>query len=384
MKSTFKINSKVPSSGTSIFAVMSKMAKDYDAINLSQGFPGYPIDPELIRLVQKYMNEGFNQYAPMPGVLALREAISNMHYEASQTRYNPEDEITITAGATQGLYSAISALISEGDEVIVFEPAYDSYVPAILANGGIPIQVQLKLPDYHIDWTVVSKLINAQTKMIIINNPHNPTGAILNTSDIKELSKLVKGTNIVILSDEVYQHIVFDNKKHQSIAENKELAQQSIIVGSFGKTLHATGWKCGYILAPKEITQIIRELHQWVVFAVNTPIQYAIAEYIQKPDSYLQVSAFLEEKRNYFLKLLEGSKFVFTPTQGTYFQLLNYSKISDKNDMEFTEWLTKEKKVAAVPISVFYHEKTDNNIIRFCFAKENEELEKAAELLQKL
>jgi methionine aminotransferase len=384
MKSKLNITSKVPSSGTSIFAVMSKMAKDYNAINLSQGFPGYSIDPELIRLVQKYMNEGFNQYAPMPGVLELREAISQMHYNTSAVSYNPENEITITAGATQGLYSSISALISEGDEVIVFEPAYDSYVPVILANRGIPIQVQLKQPDYHIDWKEVNKLINAQTKMIIINNPHNPTGAVLNSSDIKELSKLVKGTNIIVLSDEVYQHIIFDNKKHMSLAEDKELAQHSIIIGSFGKTLHATGWKCGYILAPKAITQIIRELHQWVVFAVNTPIQYAIAEYLQKQERYLQVSHFLEEKRNYFLKLLKGSNFIFTPTQGTYFQLLNYNKISTKNDIEFTEWLTKEKKVAAIPVSVFYHEKTDHKVIRFCFAKENEELEKAAELLQKL
>ena len=384
MKSTFKINSKLPNSGTSIFAVMSKMAKDYGAINLSQGFPGYPIDPELIQLVQKYMNEGFNQYAPMPGVLALREAISKMHFEASQTSYHPENEITITAGATQGLYTAISALINEGDEVIIFEPAYDSYVPAILANKGIPIQVQLKLPDYHIDWKEVNKLTNAQTKMIIINNPHNPTGAILSPKDIEELSKLVKNTNIIILSDEVYQHIVFDGKKHQSVAINEELVQRSIITGSFGKTLHATGWKCGYILAPKELTQIIRDLHQWIVFAVNTPIQYAIAEYLQTPKNYLQVAPFLEEKRNYFLELLKGSKFKFTPTAGTYFQLLDYSKVSNKSDIEFTEWLTKKKKVAAIPISVFYHEKTDNHIIRFCFAKEKEELEKAAELLQKL
>jgi len=379
-----KINSKLPSSKESIFAVMSRMAKTYGAINLSQGFPGYPINNQLIQLVHKYMNKGLNQYAPMLGVLELREAISKMHFKTSNYEYDPELEITITAGATQGIYTAISSFVSEGDEVIVFEPAYDSYVPSIEANGGKVIYVSLKQTDYSIDWEDVKKRISSKTKMIILNNPHNPTGAVLEDDDLKKLSKIVKGSNIVILSDEVYQHIIFDGKKHCSIADYPELRNRSLIAGSFGKSLHATGWKIGYILAPDFLTKAFRSLHQWVVFAVNTPLQYAIAEYIQNPDNYLQVSSFLQEKRDFFIDVMKDSKFKPIPSKGTYFQLMDYSAISKKGDIEFTEWLTQEKKVASVPVSVFYHEKTDHKVIRFCFAKDNSELEQAAELLRKL
>ncbi len=379
-----KINSKLKSSQESIFAVMSRMARAYNAINLSQGFPGYSIDANLIQLVNNYMQKGLNQYAPMIGVPELREAVSKMHFEASGFEYNFDTEITITAGATQGLYTAISSLVNEGDEVIVFEPAYDSYVPAIKANGGKPIYISLKHPTYSIDWEEVNKRISSKTKMIILNNPHNPTGAVLADEDFKKLSKIVKGSNIIILSDEVYQHIVYDGQKHHSVANYPELRERSIIAGSFGKSLHATGWKIGYILAPEFITKEFRSFHQWVVFAVNTPIQYAIAEYISKPENYLNVGSFLQEKRDFFLNVMQDSKFKAIPSSGTYFQLMDYSAISKKSDIAFTKWLCQEKKVAAVPVSVFYHEKTDHKVVRFCFAKENDELAEAAELLSKL
>ena len=379
-----KINSKLKSSQESIFAVMSRMAKENNAINLSQGFPGYPINEHLIALVNKYMQKGFNQYAPMIGVSELRGQISKMHLEASGYEYDMDSEITITAGATQGLYTAISSLVSEGDEVIVFEPAYDSYVPAIEANGGNPIYISLEHPDYKINWEEVNKRISSKTKMIIINNPHNPTGSVLENDDLKKLSKIVKGSNIIVLSDEVYQHIIYDGQAHCSVANYPELRSRSIITGSFGKSLHATGWKIGYVLAPKELTKEFRSFHQWIVFAVNTPIQYAIAEYISNAENYKHVSSFLQEKRDYFLNVMADSKFKVIPSKGTYFQLMDYSAISKDSDMKFTEWLCKEKKVATVPVSVFYHEKTDHHVVRFCFAKENDELKQAAELLTKI
>lgn len=360
------------------------MAKEHGAINLSQGFPGYEIDPQLIKMVDKYMQKGLNQYAPMTGIPELRKAISKMHLDASGFEYDFETEITITSGATQGIYTAISSIISEGDEVIVFEPAYDSYVPTIKANGGKPVYISLEHPTYKIDWRDVNKRISSKTKMIIINNPHNPTGAVLTDQDLKELSKIVKGSNIIILSDEVYQHIIYDGQTHCSVMNYPELRDRSIIAGSFGKSLHATGWKVGYILAPDFITKEFRSFHQWVVFAVNTPIQYAIAEYLKKPENYLEVGNFLQEKRDFFVDLMKDSKFKAIPSKGTYFQLMDYSEVSDMNDIDFTEWLCKEKKVATVPISVFYHEKTDHKVIRFCFAKDNSELEAAAKLLKAL
>ncbi len=379
-----KVGSKLSSSGESIFAVMSKMAHEHNAINLSQGFPGYPIDPKLIELVHKYMKQGFNQYAPMIGVQELREQISRMYVEAGSHEYHPDTEVTITSGASEGLFSSISSLINEDDEVIVFEPAYDSYVPVIEANGGKPIYISLKHPTYEIDWEEVKRRINSKTKMIIINNPHNPTGAVLSKEDVEMLERIVKGSNILILSDEVYQHIIFDNKEHQSLANFPSLIERSIIVGSFGKSLHTTGWKMGYVVAPANITKVIRSYHQWVVFAVNTPMQYAIAEYIKEPERYLNIAKFLQEKRDLFLGLIKGSKFTALPTQGTYFQLLDYAAISDDSDVKFAEWMTKEKKIASVPISVFCHEKIDNKVLRFCFAKEDDELKKAAELLSKI
>ncbi len=379
-----KINTKLPLAKESIFAVMSNMAKEYSAINLSQGFPGFPIDNELISLVNKYMNKGFNQYAPMVGTYELREAISKMHFEGNGFEYSADTEITITSGATQGIFTTISSIVGEGDEVIVFEPAYDSYVPTIKLNGGKPVYISLKHPTYEINWQEVNKQITSKTKMIILNNPHNPTGAIFSEEDMIQLEKIVKGTNIVILSDEVYQHIVFDNHKHQSVIDYPNLRERSIIAGSFGKSLHATGWKIGYILAPEPLSKIFRSYHQWVVFAVNTPIQLAIAEYISKPERYLSIANYLQGKRDYFEKLIASTRFKSIPCNGTYFQLLDYSDLSDMPDVEYANWLTQEKKVASVPVSVFYHEKIDNKVLRFCFAKENEDLERAAEYLSKI
>ncbi len=375
------IRSKLPSVGTSIFAVMSEMANQYQAINLSQGFPNFDISIKLIELVEKHMRSGYNQYAPMQGVMQLREMIALKTEDLYGAKYNPETEITITAGATQALYTAISCVIREGDEVIVFEPAYDSYVPAILINGGTPVYVKLKSPEYSIDWNEVNKSISNRTRMIIINSPQNPTGAILSKADIIKLIKLVKGTRIIILSDEVYEHIIFDREKHISMALFKELFERTIIVASFGKTFHATGWKIGYCLAPIKIMKEFRSLHQFTVYAVNTPIQYAISEYLKNKEEYLKLSNLYQLKRDYFIALLKGSNFIIKPAKGTYFQVLDYSEISQMEDKDFSILLTQKYKIASIPMSVFYHDKVKSTELRFCFAKNNETLEKAVECL---
>ena len=375
------IHSKLPATGTTIFTVMSKLASDCKAINLSQGFPDFAVSKELIGLVKKYMGMGFNQYAPLQGVSALREVISEKVEKMYSARYDPEKEINITAGATQAIYTAITALIKEGDEVIVFEPAYDCYVPAIKLNGGVPIFIQMKPDDFHIDWNEVHKVINQRTKMIMINTPHNPTGTILTAADMQKLEKLTKGTDIIILSDEVYEHIIFDNYEHQSVARFPKLAERSIIVYSFGKTFHATGWKIGYCLAPENIMNEFRKVHQWVVFTCNTPIQYALAEFLKNESNYQTLNKLYQKKRNYFKTLLNGSRFKLTPASGSYFQLLDYSGISNEKDTEYAIKLTKEHGVASIPVSVFYHKPVDNKILRFCFAKEEKTLEKAAKLL---
>ncbi len=375
------VSSKLPKTGTSVFAVMSGMAKEHNAINLSQGFPDFPVSETLINLVHKYMQQGQNQYAPMPGLPALREAIAEKTQFLYSAQYNPETEITVTAGATQAIFTAITAFIREEDEVVVFEPAYDSYVPAIKLCGGTPIPVQLKLPDYHIDWEEVKKKVNQRTRMIIINSPHNPTGSILSADDLKQLDKLTRHTGILVLSDEVYEHIIFDGQQHESVCRYPELASRSMVMCSFGKTFHATGWKTGYCLAPENLMKEFRKIHQFVVFAVNTPVQYAIAEYIQKKEHYLNLGSFYQEKRDYFLKLISGSRFKVIPAGGTYFQVLDYSQISEEPEMDFAVKLIKEYGVASVPNSYFYNNPQDHQTLRFCFAKSNETLEKAAEIL---
>lgn len=375
------INSKLPKVGTTIFTVMTQLANEHKAINLSQGFPDFECSSELTGLVNHYMKKGFNQYAPMQGIMALREAIAEKMEHIYSAKYNPEKEINITSGATQAIYSAISAIIREGDEVIVFEPAYDCYVPAIEMNGGIPVYINLKLPDYHIDWNEVKKRVTQKTKMILINSPHNPTGAVLSAADMHQLEKITKNTDIIILSDEVYEHVIFDGLEHQSVCRYPKLAERSFVIFSFGKTYHTTGWKMGFCLAPENLMAEFRKVHQFIVFTSNTPIQYALADFMKEKGEYKNLPKFYQKKRNYFLKLIKNSRFKFVPTPGSYFQLLDYSKITQEKDNDFALRLIKEHGVASVPTSVFYHKPIDNKMLRFCFAKKDETLERAAEKL---
>ena len=375
------IHTKLPHVGTSIFAVMSQLAAEHNAINLAQGFPDFSCDPSMIDLVTEAMKKGHNQYAPMPGIFPLREVIAEKTEFLYSAKYDPNTEVTITAGATQALFTAISAILREGDEVIIFEPAYDSYLPAIDLTGAKPVFVPLKFPDYAIDWEFVKKLVNQRTRMIIINTPNNPTGTIFSASDLSKLEKLVRNTDIVILSDEVYEHIIFDGYEHQSVARYPKLAERSFIISSFGKTYHTTGWKMGYVLAPKELMAEFRKVHQFLVFSVNTPIQYAMAEMIKNKDLYLNLSAFYQEKRDFFLNAINGCAFEPLPASGTYFQLLKYNNISKEKDVDFAKRLTIENKLASIPISVFYHRPEDNKVLRFCFAKSDETLKRAADVI---
>ncbi len=378
------INSKLPNVGTTIFTVMSKLATENNAINLSQGFPDFKCDAALVELVNKYMKAGNNQYAPMPGLIQLREALAKKTKSLYGADYSPESEITITAGATQAIYTAITAIVREGDEVIVFEPAYDCYQPAIELNGGKTIYLQLKAPTYTIDWEEVKKMINHRTKMIIINTPHNPTGSIMNVADMTMLQKLTKDTGIVIISDEVYEHIIFDGEAHQSVARFPHLAERSFIISSFGKTYHTTGWKIGYCVAPQNLMAEFRKVHQFLVFSTNTPIQLALAEFLEEQNHYLDLGNFYQKKRDYFISLVKNSRFTFTSAQGTYFQLLNYKNISTEKDTDYAVRLTKEFQLASIPVSVFYHEGVDNKVLRFCFAKKEETLASAAAIINKI
>ena len=378
-----RLQSKLPNTGTSIFAVMTQLAREYKAVNLSQGFPDFPVSAELIALVHKYMKNGYNQYALMPGVTELRQAISGMFRDNYGVHYDPEKEINIVAGATQGLFNAITAFVNRGDEVIIFEPAYDSYAPAVESCGGIVKYVELHFPDFRIDWEKVKTAVTPKTRMIVINSPHNPTGSILYEDDLKQLEELTKGTDIIVLSDEVYEHIIF-GKQHQSVCRFPELASRSLLIGSFGKTFHATGWKTGFVLAPENLMKEFRKIHQFMVFAVNTPMQYAIAEYLQDSVHYKNLGNFFREKRDFFVSGLKNSRFKILPSYGTYFQLLDYSGISDEPEVEFATRLIKEYGIAGVPVSSFYHNAKDNKTIRFCFAKERSTLEKAIEILCKI
>lgn len=378
------IKSKLPNVGTTIFSIMSGLANETGAINLSQGFPGFPVSNELIDLITQAMKSGFNQYAPMPGILSLRERIAEKVQNMYGHYYNPESEITITSGGTQALFTAINALIHEGDEVIVFEPAYDSYVPAIQLAGGIPISVPLFPPNYEIQWNEVKKLINHRTKMIMINSPQNPTGTVLKKEDIEQLSSITNGTDIIILSDEVYEHIIFDGLQHESIARYSNLIDRSLIVYSFGKTFHATGWKTGYCLGPEHLMKEFRKVHQFNVFSVNTPLQYALAEYLKNENNYLGLQKFYQEKRDYFANGLKDSAFNILPCKGSYFQLLEYSNLSSEKDTDYAIRLTKEYGVASIPVSVFYSSNHDYKLLRFCFAKENAMLEQAIDRLLKI
>jgi methionine transaminase len=379
-----QINSKLPNIGTTIFTVMSGLAKEHHAINLSQGFPDFGCHPKLLEFAQKHLNAGFNQYAPMVGAQPLREVISELLQNCYGASYHPDNEITITAGATQGIYTSVAAFINKGDEVILFEPAYDCYVPAIAVHGGIVKPIQLEYPNFTINWNTVKNTISDKTKMIIINSPHNPSGTTLTENDLFELQKLVSGTNIIVVSDEVYEHMVFDGKPHQSVARFKNLAAQSIIVSSFGKTIHATGWKIGYVAAPIELMVEFRKVHQFLVFCVNHPFQLALADYLKDESTYKGLHQFYQTKRDYFRKLVSDSRFIIEPCTGTYFQLLNYKNITDEKDTDFAIRLTKEKGLASIPLSVFYANQKQQQLLRFCFAKKEETLEKAAEIICKI
>ncbi len=381
---THNIPSKLPRTGTSIFAVMSALANEYNAVNLSQGFPGFDIDRQLIDLVYKYMKKGLNQYAPMPGVPVLSDAIARKVQDIYGRSIDARSEITITAGATQALFTVISAFVHRGDEVIIFEPAYDSYAPAVELNGGKCVFVPLEHPGYKIDWDKVAGLISGKTRMIITNTPNNPGGFVYTDDDMRRLSSLLRGTDIILLSDEVYEHIIFDGLEHQSVLKYDDLYDRSIAVFSFGKTFHATGWKVGYTVAPDYLTKEIRKVHQFNVFAVNTPVQYALAEYLQDPEHYRHVAGFYEKKRNAFIRYLEASRFRIVPARGTYFQLLDYSEISDMPAFDFARKLTVETGVASIPVTSFYHDDKNRPLLRFCFAKEEETLMKAGELLSAL
>jgi len=384
LTSSVTFQSKFPNIGTTIFTKMSSLATQNQAINLSQGFPDFPCSKELVSLVNKYMKAGHNQYAPLAGVIELREAIAEKVEATYGCAYNPDTEITVTAGATQAIYTAINAVIREGDEVIVFTPAYDCYKPAIESVGGEPIFVRLKGDDFAIDWEEVKKLINRKTRMIILNSPHNPTGSVLSPDDFKKLEKIVDQSDIVILSDEVYEHITFDGLRHESIARYPKLAERAFIVSSFGKTYHTTGWKIGYCLAPKALMQEFRKVHQYLIFSVFTPAQYAYAAFLKKTEEYTGLPDFYQAKRDLFRDALADSRLRLLPTKGTYFQTVDYSAISDKSDLDFANYLTIEKKVAGIPTSVFYYRDVQTTHIRFCFAKDNDTLLKACDILSSL
>ena len=373
--------SKLPQIGTNIFTVMGALASQHKALNLSQGFPNFKSDQYLIDLVYKAMKDGYNQYAPMAGIIELREQIAIKFDVLYQSTYHPETEITITAGATQAISCIITAFVNPQDEVIIFKPAYDCYEPFIELNGGKTRAIQLEAPLYAINWELVKQTINSRTKMIVINTPQNPSGRIFSKSDMLKLQEITKGTNILVLSDEVYEHIIFDDEKHQSACLFPDLKSRSLVVASFGKTFHNTGWKTGYCCAPKELTEEFRKVHQFNVFCVNHPVQKGLGEYLKEPSHYLELSQFYQEKRDLFLSLIEPSRFKFIPSMGTYFQVLDYSEITIENDVAFAKRLVIESGIAAIPLSVFNSHNLDNKVLRFCFAKTNDTLKEAAEIL---
>ena len=378
------ITSKLPNNTTTIFTTMSLMAAKYNAINLSQGFPNFNCDPKLLVLVSKAMEEGHNQYAPMPGDILLRERISQKIETLHGAFYNPETQITITAGATQAIFTAIAATIHKGDEVILFTPAYDCYAPSVTLFGGKVVPVQLQPPSYSPDWMTVRNSVSEKTKMIIINSPHNPSGMLFSESDMLQLQEIAEKNNLLVLSDEVYEHIVFEDATHQSAARFSALAKRTFITASFGKTFHATGWKMGYCAAPENLMAEFRKVHQYNVFSVNNPIQKALATYLKDASHYNGLGAFYQQKRDYLIALLKGSRFKLQPSKGTYFQLLDYTEITQEADVSFAERLTKEYGVATIPTSVFNTENKDFKQLRVCFAKTEETLEKAAEILKSI
>ena len=379
------VKSKLPNVGTTIFTVMTAEATKWGAINLAQGFPDFPCDSELIECVSDAMRKGHNQYAPMMGLLSLREELARLAQEHHKITYNADNEITITSGGTEALFAAISAVVQAGDEVIVFEPSYDSYVPAIELCGGIAIPIPLQFPNYSVDWEAVKQKITHKTKAIIINTPHNPTGRVLSFLDLEKLLSIIRERDIFVISDEVYEFITFDGIEHQSVMRIPALAERSFVIGSLGKTFHVTGWKIGYCYAPKELTTEFRKVHQFLTFATSHPFQFGIATYLKKyPQKPFELKQIYEEKRNQFLEILKATRFEPLPCEGSYFQTCSFKKITDEKDTNFVMKMTREFGVAAIPFSVFYQNEMDHKVIRFCFAKERDTLNKAGDKLCKI
>ncbi|MBB5393632.1 MULTISPECIES: pyridoxal phosphate-dependent aminotransferase [unclassified Herbaspirillum] len=386
MSTPANIVTKLPNVGTTIFTVMSALASEKGAVNLGQGFPDFNCDPVLVQAVASAMQDGLNQYPPMAGVQLLREAIADKVEQLHGRRYDPVGEITVTAGATQGILTSVLCAVHAGDEVIVIEPAYDCYVPAIELAGGIPVFVQMNVDErgYSIPWDKVAAAVTPKTRMIMVNTPHNPTGSIMKAADVQALADIVRGTDILILSDEVYEHMVYDGSQHESLARHPELSQRTFINSSFGKTYHVTGWKVGFVAAPAAMTAEFRKVHQFNVFTVNTPVQYGLAAYMKDPAPYLELPAFYQKKRDLFRDGLKNTRFELLPSEGTYFQCVKYGAISDLSEAEFCKWLTTEIGVAAIPVSAFYNTPKESGIVRFCFAKKDETLRLALDRLAKL
>ncbi|GBL35389.1 methionine aminotransferase [Filimonas sp.] len=377
--------SKLPNIGTTIFTVMSNLAKEHDAINLSQGFPDYPISPVLIDYVSKAMRDGYNQYAPMTGLPELRSALAAKMERLYLSKINPDTEITITPGGTYAIYTAFTTILQAGDEAIVLEPAYDSYIPNIETNGAKAICIPLRYPDYSVDWELVKEAITEKTKAIIINSPHNPTGYVWTKEDMRMLDEITKDTSIYIISDEVYEHITLDGRAHESVMKYPSLLARSFVIFSFGKVFHTTGWKMGYCVAPNELMKEFRKIHQFLCFTCNTPMQMALVQFLQHENEFLSLPSFFEKKRNLFIDLLSDLPFtIHQKAQGSYFQLASYEQINDLPDKEFAVWLTKEYGVATIPVSAFNHDGKDDKLIRFCFAKKDETLVLACKRMQKL
>ena len=383
-RGTIPVRSKLPDTGVTIFTTMSRLALEHAAINLSQGFPDFNCAPELIDAVARYMRDGHNQYAPMPGTIPLREALSMKIERLYGYCYDPASEITVTSGATEALFATLTALVHPGDEVLLFQPAYDSYVPAIQLSGGTPVFVTLRPPHYAIDWDAARRAITPRTRAIVLNSPHNPTGMILDAHDMHELQLLLEHTDAVVVSDEAYEHIVFDGARHESMSRYPAIAQRAIVIGSFAKTFHTTGWKIGWTAAPKALNAEVQSIHQWVTFAVNGAIQMAFAEMLRNDPECRSVGAFYQRKRDLFLSLVKDSRFRPLPCRGTFFQMMDYSAISTDADTAVAMWLLKEHGVASIPPSSFLYGVDSGPILRFCFAKRDETLEQAAERLRKV
>jgi methionine aminotransferase len=379
------LDSKLPNVGTTIFTLMSQLAEQHGAVNLSQGFPDFQPPPQLLELVESALRGRYHQYAPMPGSMPLRTAIAEKLRALYSVQADPVGEITITSGATEAIFDAIQAVVRRDDEVIVFDPCYDSYEPSVTLAGGRTVHLPLTFPDFRIDWQRLRETLSSRTRLVIVNSPHNPSGALLTTADFERLAELLRPYDCYLLSDEVYEHVVFDGARHATALAHPELAQRCFAVFSFGKTYHATGWKLGYAVAPPALSAELRRVHQYVTFASTSPLQQALAEYlVAHPEHHLELPAFYQERRDYFARLLAATKLRPLPAAGTYFQLADYGAISELRDVEFARWLTIEHGVATIPISVFYRDPPDARLVRFCFAKENVTLDAAAQRLRRL